>query len=61
MSKKKYFCPRCGNEKVIVLVDSFECPICKSEFMKDHFDTIDKDSILSVEEMLAFIKIMEKK
>ena len=61
MSKKKYSCPRCGNEKVIVLVDSFECPTCMSEFMKEHFDTIDKDLILSVEEMLSFIRIMEKK
>lgn len=61
MSKKKYFCPRCGNEKVIIFVESFECPTCKSKFMKDHFDTLDHDSILSVEEILSFIRIIKKK
>ena len=52
-------CPRCGNCNVINYIDSFECPICNLEFLNDSLQNFEPDNILSIQEIMAFLKIIE--
>ena len=57
----QYYCPRCGNTKIIDFADSFDCPVCQLEFEKKDFDTIkDKSKILSIEEKLGVTRELRK-
>ena len=60
--KRKYYCPRCGNEKIVDYGETFDCPKCKQRFEKEDFNSgLDDDEILSVEEKLEFSKIFDSK
>ncbi|HEC38179.1 hypothetical protein LCGC14_0659430 [marine sediment metagenome] len=61
-----YYCPRCGNKRIIEYPKSFDCPKCIDnegfplEFDKEDLNTIDeKSEIMSVREKLAFLKPFE--
>jgi len=55
MVKKKYHCPRCGNEDIVNYTDSFDCPTCKLEFEKKDCDELEDSQILAVEEKLGIV------
>ena len=52
------YCPRCGNCNVINYVDTFECPICSLEFLNDSLQNFAPENILSIQEIMAFLKII---
>ena len=60
MTKEGYFCPRCGNLDIIDYDDTFDCPKCMLEFNKEDFDIVeDKSNVLSIQEKMAFIEVLE--
>ncbi len=61
-----YYCPRCGNKKIIEYSKSFDCPKCLDnegfphEFDKEDFDKIeDKSETMSVREKLALLNVFD--
>ncbi|TFF90252.1 MAG: hypothetical protein EU548_03960 [Promethearchaeota archaeon] len=56
MTKRKYHCPRCGNEDIVDYTESFDCPSCKLEFEKKDCDELEDSQILAVEEKLGAVK-----
>ncbi len=63
----RYYCPRCGNKKIVEYPKSFECPNCLDnegfplEYDKEDFNTIkNKSEILSVREKLAFLNTVNE-
>jgi len=62
MKFRKLHCPRCKTEDIIDYDDTFDCPICFLEFEKKDFDTFkDESIILSIDEKLAILKVLEGK
>ncbi len=59
MVKKKYHCPRCGNEDIVDYTDSFDCPSCGFEFDKKDCDELEDSQILSVEEKLGITEALD--
>ena len=58
--KEKLHCPRCKSRKLIDYGETFDCPICNLEFEKKDFETFDDESaILSIEEKLEIIKVLD--
>lgn len=53
--KKKYYCPRCKNEKIIDFNDFIHCPKCNLDFDKEFFDVVDDENMLSRQELGGFI------
>jgi len=47
-------CPRCGNIKLIVYTETFDCPICNKEFEIRDLERFDDDQILSIDEKKGF-------
>lgn len=58
MSETNY-CPRCGNCNVINYIDAFECPRCKLEFLNESLQNFEPENILSIQEIMAFLKIIK--
>ena len=58
---KIYHCPRCGTERIKDYGDSFDCPICNSEFEKADCDRHEDDdsAILAIEEKINFFKAFD--
>ena len=57
--REKFHCPRCKNEKTIDYGDTFDCPLCNLEFEKKDFEIFDdEDDILSIEEKLGIVKVL---
>jgi len=56
MTKRKYHCPRCGNEDIVDYTESIDCPSCRLEFEKRDFDELEDSQILAVEEKLGAVK-----
>ena len=57
----KYRCPSCNSDNIIEYEKTIECPHCKRSWHKDFIDSdIEKDHILSDQELDAFLDAFEE-
>ena len=52
-------CPRCGGTNLIDYIDISECSRCNLEFLNSSLRNYEPENILSIQEIMAFLKIIK--
>ena len=54
--EKKYHCPRCKSENLILYSEIIECPNCNLSFTKQILDKLEDEDVMADEELRQIIR-----